>query len=91
MEYTHSRFGNCEISEVTQGQLETWQDAVKDATKDPLAVFYGKCVRAAIRAKILIAPVLTDEQIAAEKPGKIHWLANSIAQAIDEASNIDPL
>ena len=91
MEFTNTRFGKCEIADINQGQLEAWQELVKDATNDPLAVFYGKAVRAALKSGVLIEPVLTDDQIKAAKPGMIHWLANCIADVIYEASRIDPL
>ena len=91
MEFTHTRFGKCVLSDINQGQLEAWQDDVKSSTDVPMAVFYGKCVRAAVKAKILLEPALTDEQIAAAKPGLVHWLTNCIAGEIAEASRIDPL
>ncbi len=90
-EFTHARFGKCVLAEVNQGQLEAWQSEVKDTVGGPMAVWYGATVKAAIKAKILVEPVMSDEQIAAAKPGMIHWLANCVAEVINEASNIDPL
>lgn len=91
MEHIHTRFGKCVIADITQGQLEKFSLAMKGVGDLPMTAFYGKSVRQAVASGILTEPALTDEQVDASKPGLIRWLAECLAQEINEASNIDPL
>jgi len=88
---THPKLGTCEIAEISQGRLEKFQDILKGDTDLPLAVLYGKMVRAAIAAGILIQPALTDEAVSEAKPALIKWLAIQISDEVAEAQRIDPL
>lgn len=91
MEHIHNRFGKCVIADITQGQLEKFTSGVKGLGDQPLTVFYGKSVRQAVVSGILIEPALTDEQVGDAKPGLIRWLAECLADEINEAQRIDPL
>lgn len=91
MEHTHNRFGKCVIADITQGQLEKFTLAMKGAGDLPMTAFYGKSVRQAVAAGILIEPAPTDEQVSDAKPGIIRWMAECLAQEIAEAQNVDPL
>lgn len=91
MEHTHTRFGKCVIEDITQGQLEKFQTAMKGAGELPMSVFFSKSLKAARDCGILGEPVLTDEQIEKAKPGLIHWLADCLAEDVQEANRIDPL
>ena len=91
MEFENSRFGKCEIADITQGRLEKFQEALKGETELPLAVLYGKMVTAAVGAGILLHPALDAAAVSNANPGFIKWLARVVSEQIAEAQRIDPL
>ena len=91
MEYTHTRFGKCELAELTQKQVETFHRAMQGKENEPLSVWRGDSVRVAVEQGILIEPKMTAEDVDAAKPGFVSWLSDCIAKHFAEALSIDPL
>jgi hypothetical protein len=91
MEFTHERFGKCELAELTQKQLEDFHRAMKGKENEVLSVWRGDSVRVAAKQGLLIEPKLTPEDIDNAKPSLVTWLSECIAKLLSEAMRIDPL
>lgn len=91
MEFEHSKFGKCVLSEITQKQLEDFSKASRGEPDQLMTVWRGNCVRAASEIGFLVEPKITKEDVDNANPGLIRWLADCIAQMIAEANDIDPL
>ena len=91
MEFTHSKFGKCELVELTQKQMENYNTDMLHKSDLALAVYRGDQVRAAIKHGIMTEPKWTVEDVDNAKPGHIIWLSDCITKVLTEALNIDPL
>lgn len=91
MEFTHSKFGKCELVELTQKQMENYNTDMMGKSDLALAVYRGDQVRSAIKHGFLIEPVWVVEDVDNAKPGHIIWLSDCITKVLVEALNIDPL
>ena len=91
MEFTHSKFGKCELGELTQKQMENYNTDMLHKSDLALAVYRGDQVRAAIKHGIMIEPKWTVEDVDNAKPAHIIWLSDCITKVLAKALNIDPL
>jgi hypothetical protein len=91
-EYTHDRFGKCELAEITQKQLADYSKAMHGKENMTLIEWRGESVKAAIKGGFFIEPVLSEKDVDEANPGYIRWLSDKcIAEMIKEATDIDPL
>ena len=91
MKFTHSKFGECELVEMVQKQMEDFNTDMMHKQDLALAVYRGDQVRSAIKHGILIEPKWTVEDVDNAKPGHVIWLSDCITKVLAEALNIDPL
>jgi hypothetical protein len=91
MEFEHEKFGKCVLKEITQKMLEDFHLDMKGKETQPLSVWRGDSVRAAVKQEFLLEPKWTLEDVDNAKPAHIVWLADCIAKLISEAMNLDPL
>lgn len=89
MEKTHAKLGKCVIAEITQKQLEDWSREMKGKSDEPLQVWRGDGIRAAIKLGMILEPKGID--VDNSKPALISWLDQCLAEAIQEATTLDPL
>lgn len=91
-EYTHDRFGKCELVEITQKQTVQYAKLMDDIKNISMFEYRGRSVKAAIKLGLLIDPVLTEDDVDNASPGYVRWLSDEcIAKMINEANSIDPL
>jgi hypothetical protein len=91
-EYTHDRFGKCELAEITQKQSVEYAKLMNKNPDMSMFEYRGESVKAAIKLGLLIDPVLTEDDVDNANPGYIRWLSDKcIADMIAEANSIDPL
>jgi hypothetical protein len=91
MEFEHEKFGKCVLTEINQKALEDFHRDMKGKETQPLSVWRGDSVRAAVKQEIMTEPKWTLDDVDNAKPAHIVWLADCIAKLISEAMNIDPL
>lgn len=91
MEFEHKKFGKCELKEINQKALEDFHRDMKGKETQPLSVWRGDSVRAAVKQEFLVTPKWTLEDVDNAKPGHIVWLADCIAKLFAEAMGLDPL
>ena len=91
MDFEHTKFGKCVVSELTQKQLEDFQIDVKGLLNEPLSVWRGMTVRSAIKRGFLVEPAWKVEDVDTAKPSQIIWISNCITKVIAEVTRVDPL
>jgi hypothetical protein len=91
MEFEHEKFGKCVLLEINQKMLEDFHRDMKGKETQPLSVWRGDSVRAAVKQGIMTEPKWTLDDVDNAKPAHIVWLADCIAKLISEAMNLDPL
>jgi len=91
MEFEHEKFGKCVLTEITQKTLEDFHRDMKGKETQPLSVWRGDSVRAAVKQGFMTEPKWTLEDVDNAKPAHIVWLADCIAKLMSEAMNLDPL
>jgi hypothetical protein len=91
MDFEHKKFGKCVLKEINQRMLEDFHTDMKGKENQPLSVWRGDSVRAAVKQGFLLEPAWTLDDVDNAKPGHIIWLADCIAQLFAEALDVDPL
>ncbi len=91
MEFEHKKFGKCVLLEINQKMLEDFHREMIGKETQPLSVWRGDSVRAAVKCGFMVEPKWTLEDVDNAKPAHIVWLSDCIAKLISEAMNLDPL
>jgi hypothetical protein len=92
MEFEHKKFGKCVLTEINQKMLEDFHRDMNGKGTQPMSVWRGDSVRAAVKLGFMTGPKWTLDDVDNAKPSHIVWLADHcIAKMIAEATNIDPL
>lgn len=91
MEFEHEKFGRCELTELTQKQLEDFHRIMSGKGNEPLTVWRGESVRACAKLGLLIEPKWKPEDVDGASPGHVYWLSDCITKWQAEALSIDPL
>jgi len=91
-EYTHEKFGKCELAEITHKQLVDYSIAMKGKDGLSLIEWRGESVKSAIKSGFFISPKLTEHEIDGLSAGYVIWLSDGcIAEMIREVSDVNPL
>ena len=91
MEFEHKKFGKCVLTEINQKMLEDFHREMIGKETQPLSVWRGDSVRAAVKCGFMVEPKWTLGDVDNAKPAHIVWLSDCIAKLISEAMNLDPL
>jgi hypothetical protein len=91
-EYTHDKYGTCELAEINHKQLVDYSTAMKGKGDMSLIEWRGESVKAAIRNGFFLSPKLTEQEIDGLGAGYVIWLSDGcIAKMIKEVTDINPL
>ncbi len=90
MEFTNPKFGKCVIEKFPQKKAESLIGLGVENKEMSLVKYHGLLVAEAMRLGVITEPKIAPEVVCDQDPGLVRWLAEKLAEALQDALSIPP-